>query len=144
MYKWIRLSADFSAANSQAKRYWYNQLKALKGKKKKEYLYNQNTLCGKLTIQNLSRDKEFPRVFLGGAVVKNLPANSGDTVLISDLERSQSAATESACHDYWACALQPGSPDHWAHRPQLLEPACPEAHALHQEKPGNEKLVHPN
>ena len=25
-------------------------------------------------------------------------------------------------HNYWACALEPASPNYWAHEPQLLEP----------------------
>ena len=35
------------------------------------------------------------------------------------------------CHNYWACALEPGSCTYWARVPQLLRPACPQ---LQQEK----------
>ena len=40
-------------------------------------------------------------------------------------------ATKPMCHNYWACALEPGSCTDWAHVPQLLRPACPQ---LQQEK----------
>ena len=39
------------------------------------------------------------------------------------------------CHNYWACALEPRSCNHWAHVSQLLKPAHPRACALQQEKP---------
>ena len=38
-------------------------------------------------------------------------------------------------HNYWACALEPGSRDYWVHVWQLLEPESPRACALQQEKP---------
>ena len=35
-------------------------------------------------------------------------------------------ATEPVCHNYWACVLEPGSCNYWAHEPQLLrsESSC--------------------
>ena len=43
--------------------------------------------------------------FPGGSVVKNLPANAGDTGSIPDLRRSYVPQSSSAvCHNYWACA----------------------------------------
>ena len=46
-----------------------------------------------------------------------------------------SGATKPMCHNYGACALEPGSHNYWAHMLQLLKPVCPKAHALQQEKP---------
>ena len=51
-------------------------------------------------------DEDFP----GGAVVKNPPANVGDTVL--SLVREDPTchrATKPVCHNYGACALEPAS-----------------------------------
>ena len=31
-------------------------------------------------------------------------------------------ANKPLCHNYWACALEPGSHNSWAHVPQLLKP----------------------
>ena len=39
------------------------------------------------------------------------------------------------CHNYWACALEPGSHNYWAHVPQLLKLTYPWARALQQKKP---------
>ena len=44
-------------------------------------------------------------------------------------------ATKPVRHSYRARALQPGSHNYWAHRPQLPKPACLRVHALQQEKP---------
>ena len=44
-------------------------------------------------------------------------------------------ATMCMCHNYWACALEPGSCNYWAHVPQLLKATHPWARALQQEKP---------
>ena len=38
-------------------------------------------------------------------------------------------------HKHWACALEPGSHNCWAHVLQLLTSLHPRAHALQQEKP---------
>ena len=75
--------------------------------------------------------------FPGGAVVKNLPANTGDMGSIPGPGRSHMpGATKLVCHNYWACALEPTSHNYWAHVPQLLtEAGAPRAHALQQEKP---------
>ena len=56
----------------------------------------------------------FPR----GSVVKNPPANAGDTSSIPDPENpSCYGATKPVRHNYWACALEPGSHNYWAHVP---------------------------
>ena len=47
--------------------------------------------------------------------------------------------TRPSHHSYWACALDPGSCNYWAHGPQLLKPTCPRAHTLQQEKPPQRK-----
>ena len=44
-------------------------------------------------------------------------------------------AIKPICHNYWACALEPGSHNYGAHVPQLLKPTHPKACALQQEKP---------
>ena len=41
-------------------------------------------------------------------------------------------ATKPMCHNYWACALEPGSPNYV---PKLLKPFCLRAHEPQQEKP---------
>ena len=74
--------------------------------------------------------------FLGGAVVKNPPANAGDTGSSPGLGRS---------HMPWsnlACAPQPLSLSSRTCEPQLLSPHAmtaearmPRAHAPQQEKP---------
>jgi len=68
-------------------------------------------------------------------VVKNPPANAGDTGLVPDLGRSQIEAAKPTCYNYWACAPEPGNCNDWAHMPQLLKPTHPKALALQQEKP---------
>ena len=68
--------------------------------------------------------------FPGGSVVKNPPANAGDTASIPGLGRSHMhRATKPGHHNYWACSLEPGSCDYWGHMLQLLKPS------LHSEKP---------
>ena len=44
-------------------------------------------------------------------------------------------ATQPMCHDYWACAIQPGSHNNRTHVPQFLKPVCPRAYAPQQEEP---------
>ena len=65
------------------------------------------------------------RDFPGGAVVKNPPANAGDNAGVWALVREDPTCcgeTKPVCHNYWACALEPGSYSYWAHVPQLLKP----------------------
>ena len=66
-------------------------------------------------------------------VVKNLPANAGDVgwSLIQE-DPMCHWATKPVCHNYWVCALEPGSCNYWAHDQQLSKPTCPRAHALQQ------------
>ena len=54
------------------------------------------------------RWEEEERGCSGGSVVKNPPANAGDTGSIPDPGRCQ-GATKSVGHNYCACALEPGS-----------------------------------
>ena len=85
----------------------------------------QNTHCFQKQIE------DFP----GGAVVKNLPVNAGNTGLSPGPEQLSHGATKPMCRNYWACALQPmchnyWSPctlepmhhNYWAHAPRLLKP----------------------
>ena len=39
-------------------------------------------------------------------------------------------------HSYWACALEPGSCNYWAHALQLPKSTAPRAHAPQPEAPG--------
>ena len=74
--------------------------------------------------------------FPGGSMVKNPPANAGDTGLIPDWENSTClATTKPICHNYWACTLELRSHNYWAHTPQVLKLPHPRACALWKEKP---------
>ena len=78
---------------------------------------------------------QFPG-FLGGSVVKNLPANEGIMGSIPGWEYPTCCkATKPMHHNYWICALEPTSCNHWALVPQLLKPECRRTHDLQQEKP---------
>ena len=50
-------------------------------------------------------------------------------------------ATGPLHYNYWACALEPGSHNYWAHVPQLLSPrvATTEAHVPRARAPQQEK-----
>ena len=80
------------------------------------------------------------RGFPGGAVVKNLPANAGDTGSIPGPERSHMPVR----HNYWACALEPMSHNGWAHMLQLLKSVCLETVLCNKRSHRNEKPVHHN
>ena len=57
--------------------------------------------------------------FPGGSVVKNLPANAGDTGLIPDWGRSHLPQSNKAPEPQLrACALKPGSHNPRVHRPR--------------------------
>ena len=48
--------------------------------------------------------------FFGGSVVKNQPANAGDTGSVPDLGRfHMPQSTKPMSHNYWVCALETGS-----------------------------------
>ena len=66
--------------------------------------------------------------FLGGSVVKGLPANAGDTGSIPDPGGSYMAQSD------WTCALEPPSLNCWVHGPQLLKLSGPRACVLQLEK----------
>ena len=92
---------------------------------------------------------EISRGFPGGAVVKNPPANAGDTGSSPGLGRSHMpqiphGATKPMCHNYWACALEPMSHNYWAHMSQLLKPAHLEPVLCNKRSHRNEKPVHRN
>ena len=72
-----------------------------------------------------------------GSVVNSSPADVGDMGSIPNQWFAPTCheATKSMCHNYQACALEPGSCNYWAHVPQLLKPTCPGARALQREKP---------
>ena len=87
-------------------------------------------------IKTLYILKLYTRDFPGGAVVKNLPANAGDTRSIPGLGRSHMPwATKPMGHNYWACALEPARHNYWAHMSQLLKPVCLEPVFHNDEQP---------
>ena len=45
-----------------------------------------------------------------------------------------SGANKPVHHSYWACTLETGNHNYWAHMPQLLKSMCPRASALQQKK----------
>ena len=85
--------------------------------------------------------------FPGGSVVKKLKkerkmsANAGDTVSIPGLGRSHTPrSTEPFHHNYWTCALEPGSLSYWALAlqnwdPHTLEPMLRNERSHRNEKP---------
>ena len=80
-------------------------------------------------------------------MVKNLPASAEDSGLDPTHYR---ATNKPICHNYRACAIEPGNHNYWAHVPQLRKPAHPRAHALQtrevstlqpERKPSTPQLV---
>ena len=78
------------------------------------------------------------RDFPGGAVVKNLPANAGDTGLSPAPGRSHMPRGS------WACAPQLLRLRSRALEPQLLKPACLEPVLHNKRSHHNEKPMHSN
>ena len=72
--------------------------------------------------------------FLGGTVVENLFANAGYMGSIPDPGRSTSRGeTRLMCHNYWACAIEPGNRNCWVYVLPLLKPVCLGVCVLQQE-----------
>ena len=85
------------------------------------------------------------RGFLGGAVLKNPPANAGDTGSIPGPERSHMRrATKPVYHNYWAYALEPTTHSYWARVLQLLEPGSLEPVLRNKRSHHDEKPEHRN
>ena len=76
------------------------------------------------------------RGFPGGVVLKNPPANAGDTVraLVRE-DPTCGGATKPVHHNYWACTLEPMSHNYWSLCATTTEARAPRAHAPQQEKP---------
>ena len=75
--------------------------------------------------------------FPGGAVVKNPPADAGDTGSSPPWSRKIPHAMEQLSpvhHNYWACALEPAS-HNVSPRATTTEACVPRARAPQQEKP---------
>ena len=89
--------------------------------------------------------KSFTQGFPGGTVVKNLPANAGDTgsILVWEDPTCRGATKPARCN-YWACALEPASHNYWAHVPQLLKPRRLEPVLHNKGSHDNEKPAHRN
>ena len=71
----------------------------------------------------------------GGPVVKNLPANAGNTISILGLGRSYmlQATKGNTIIRVWHSR---------AHKPQVLKPTCPTARAPHKRSHHKEKPMH--
>ena len=83
--------------------------------------------------------------FPGGTVVKNPPANAGDTGSSPGQGRSHMPrSTKPMGHNYWACALEPASHNYWAHKPQLLKPVRLEPVLRNKRSHHSEKPAHRN
>ena len=90
---------------------------------------------------NVKKALDFP----GGAVVKNLPANAGDTGSSPGPgSPTCHGATRPVRHNYWACALEPASHNCWACVPQLLKPSHLEPVLHNKRSHHNEKPAHHN
>ena len=90
----------------------------------------------------------YEQSFPGGSVVKNPPANTGDTDLIPGLEDPTcGGANKPVGHSYRDCASELGSHSYWAHVPQLRKPQAREP-MLHSkrshcnERPANQSSPH--
>ena len=80
--------------------------------------------------------KKKMRGFPGGSVVKNPPANAGDTGSIPDLaDPTYCKATKPMHYNYWACALVPSSCNYWS--PQSLEPVLCNERGHYSEEPAH-------
>ena len=89
--------------------YFQHFIEIGKGENGKEYGRKKEVIC-----QNV---KNIFQGFPGGAVVKNPPANAGDTSLSPGLGRSHMPRSNKPMrHSYWACALEPTSHNHWSPR----------------------------
>ena len=83
--------------------------------------------------------------FPGGAVVKNPPANAGDTGSIPGPEDPTCrGATKTMHHHYWAFTLEPASHNYWARMLQLLKPAHLEPVLRNKRSHHNEKPARHN
>ena len=87
--------------------------------------------------------REVSEGFPGGAVVKNLPANAGNTGSSRGPGRSHMPQrTKPVRHNYWACPLGPASHNYWALMPQLLKPMGLEPVLRNKRSHRNEKPAH--
>ena len=60
---------------------------------------------------------------------------------VQSLVQENPTCCEPVHHNYWACALENGNHNCWAHVPQLMKPSHPIAHALNKRRHHNEKLT---
>ena len=86
-------------------------------------------------FSKLPRVKPSDRGFPGGSVVKNPPANVGDTGSIPDLGRWHMPRSNKAHAPQWLSLCSgPGSSNYWTHVLQPLQPHAPKP-VLCNEKP---------
>ena len=78
--------------------------------------------------------------FPGSPVVKNPPANAGDTGSILGPGRSHTPREDPTCHG----ATKPVHHNYWAHMLQLLNPVCLEPMLHNKRSRCNEKPMHLN
>ena len=83
--------------------------------------------------QPLNNIKSTLRGFSYGSVVKNSPANAGDTGSLVEEDPTCHGAPKPVCHSYWACALGPGSCSYWTLH--ALEPMLHSKRYHHTEQP---------
>ena len=79
------------------------------------------SFCNRLSLKTMSQG------FPGGSVIKNPPANAGDTGWILGLGRSHMPQSNKVCVPRLLCSR--------AREPPLLKPVCPGARAPQREKP---------
>ena len=104
----------------------------------KSEIITRNHLWGTLKAHFLSGLKSSQQDFPGGSLVKNLPANAGDTNSIPDPGRSHTPwGNYSPVPQLLSCTLEPGNRHYRAraHVLHLLKSWSPRARALQQEKP---------
>ena len=109
-------------------------------------------MCWRITAEsskdmegNLQLKKKKNRDFPAGAVVKNPPANAGDTGRsLVRKDPTCHGATKPVRHNYWACVLEPASHNCWALVPQLLKPVHLEPVLRSKRSHRNEKPAHRN
>ena len=103
--------------------------------------YSFFTTCNFSLALILLSSRDFP----GGAVVKNLPANAGDTVrAVVGEDPTCCGATKPVRHNYRAWALEPVSRNYWACVPQLLKPTLLGPVLRNKRSHRNEKPAHRN
>ena len=97
------------------------------------------------TLNFNQRSKSIVEGFPGGTVVKNPPANAGDTGLSPVLGRSHmSRSNQARAPQLLSLRSRACEPHYWARAPQLLKPTCLEPVLRNKRSHRNEKPAHRN